>query len=154
MEYAVPVSIFGTTTAIEPRPFDAVHPYDPCPTVSQEFKPSCYYEFGNWWQSLGFDPARIVSLCREISNAANRRDCFLGVGDAVVEPRYDSSVAVATCTMALGDDQVACRAGALWAFLSNPAHRAEGPSLCSGLSPDNEKACTLMADLTEGRRSP
>src|SRR3989344_1873070 len=49
MDYNVPLSVNGSSPQVRKLTGD---PYEPCPSVPDEFKDSCYYQITQWWAQV------------------------------------------------------------------------------------------------------
>ncbi len=103
MEYNVPLTSapdgsFSTAT----RPLkDAAHSYDPCPSLSEEFRQSCYYALPQWWEQIYSNDFSIIGpLCVAVTNEKERTACLLGLG-SVIGPQveFDVQKAITLCDM-------------------------------------------------------
>ncbi len=110
--------------------------FEPCLSVPSNFKQSCYFEQASWWSHVfANDYSKVGKFCGQLRVQTEKEACFLGVGNSVTEVnRYSADRVLAACgQMPDSNSEAVCRAGASWAFFSNPDQRQLSESVCSGL---------------------
>ena len=123
MEYSLPL-VDDTSTQL--RPFDKIHPYEPCVSAPEKFRQSCYHEITKWWEYF-IDYNEIGKLCEAIGKSDEKEACFIGVGDiATLSSGYDVTETIAKCKE-MPDEvgEAFCRRGAYLFFSGIPEHQAE-----------------------------
>ena len=151
MEYNVPIIITPDFAATRVRELNANNPYEPCNTIIPgEFRESCYYEIGQWWDKtyLG-DYGKIGELCEKVSLTNERESCYLGTGNVgAPSSDYDVEATIEKCElMPTPEGKLLCRAGASWSFFAVPERRELAPLLCEGLKVDDSHRCVEQSDL-------
>ncbi len=117
--------------------------FEPCLSVAERFKQSCYFEQASWWNRiLNSDYNRIDKFCSSLKVDKERESCFLGLGNTITESlSYNPQGVIAACSkMSDKESEMLCRAGAAWAFFSNPDKRSQSERICIGLE-SYEKRC-------------
>lgn len=150
MEYNVPIIIDEERTYTKFRELDFARPYEPCPTLAEEFQGSCYYEMGQWWDKYYPDDYRdIGKLCENIPNPKHKESCYLGVGNvAAPSSEYDPAEALRKCLgMPTEEGRLLCRSGASWSTFANPAFRDRAPQMCADLPIVEQKTCVQKSDI-------
>ncbi len=152
MEYFNPLVQTGDTLSQGQRPLDKARPQEPCDTVKEEFKQSCYFELGHsYYLHLRNAPVEQGSLCAQVPRAYAAY-CYLGLGDSQGPiSGYKLQESITFCNTFEGEGRIACRAGLSWSFYANPAYRAEGADICSLETSEDTKECKKWADLTLGQ---
>jgi hypothetical protein len=152
MEYNVPILISATTATAQPRVVDPKKPYAPCPGLPEQYRDSCYYSIGQFWDQI--DPYRSDYktqglLCKNTPNPSQMESCYLGVGNVVApNNNYDPVKAVASCKQM--PDQTAviiCQAGASWSFAANPQFKPLAIQMCEQLNEADHQDCLRRGNL-------
>jgi len=154
MEYNLPILVDSSSAIATLREFRAEQPYEPCPSLPEEFRQACYYALGQWWASVvGSDFTKIGTLCRGVLDKEEREACYLGVGNvAAPSSGYNVPGTINACKKMPGaEGELFCRAGASWAFYAIPEHRSVALTLCGGLESADEHLCAESADLIGDR---
>ena len=152
MEYNFPTVIDENSTTAQTRAIDFSKPYDPCPNMSNEYRPACYNGLAQWWSRGALyngDYQKMGELCHKIEEANDRDVCFLGIG-AIAAPSSNYVVVdtLAKCQkMPESGEQIFCRAGASWGFFASPEHREMAGTLCEGISQLSSGRCIHGRDL-------
>ncbi len=146
MDYLSPLAGEGATLIPSARNVDPMNPYDPCPQVSEEFKGSCYFEFGNWLRETGGD---FKTLCAGLSGF-DRMHCFLGAGSAHALSSNDVDAVRAECMSLQEEDELSCRAGVAWGFFSGGHTEADVLYACAYTDANRRHQCEDLSDLTHG----
>ena len=104
------------------RPLDSALPEGSCSTISEKFRPACYYELPAWWRlswflsGATFDEQfkKIGQWCAAVADAHLRAICFQGAG-AQVAPfsEYDTARIQKTCSLMPTSGSDVCLAEAL-----------------------------------------
>lgn len=126
---------------IELRPFDELHPYDPCPTTPAPSLLSCYYELPAWWRATldMAEPARrdqfkeIGERCQRVNDGDLRSACYRGIGN-IVGPLSEYRVTLMREWCSLMPDSGAfdvCFREALGHLLQNEEGKAQLRLLCT-----------------------
>jgi hypothetical protein len=151
MEYNVPVIIDSERSYTKFRDLNSANPYEPCNTiVPGQFRESCYYEMGQWWDKVYFgDYQKIGQLCAGIDNSTWQRSCFLGVGNvAAPSSQYEVGATISKCQqMPTEEGRLICRTGASWSFMGYPPKKSLSASICAGLDQESSKKCLQGSDL-------
>lgn len=154
MEYYSRVAFGPHYAALEWRSFDPHNPYEPCPTVPEQFRGTCYSQLGLWWDRvLHGDYKKIGELCNGIAEEKNRKLCFVSVGVfAATLSEYDVSETITKCRkMPDMQSEFLCRAGGSISFGSSLNRQSFAPEVCAGLEKEAEERCSSMrVDLLEG----
>jgi len=137
MEYNVPL-VEGQDgfSEVVPRSFQEGNPYEPCGTVPNEFRASCYYELPQWWQrSFQDDYAVIGRLCAEIPDDEYIRGCFVKTGDLIAHNGQENlDIVKELCSkMPTSYGEGAClfsAAQTLWTFVWAPETKEVAADLC------------------------
>jgi hypothetical protein len=155
MEYFSPPSEREGVVTQNVRSFDPKAPYEPCASVKEQFKKSCYFEFGKWLPKSGggFSYENSGTVCAGLSGS-DRTYCFFGIGTgAAHRTGYVPEQGLRLCALYEIGDELSCRAGLQWAFFATPEHRAGASEICAYADSEKALACTKLSDLTEGRDS-
>ncbi len=154
MEYNEPLGGDPSALVRSTRAFDADTPYKPCTSVPGEFQASCYYELGGWlYNALTADYPHIDRVCGALSGS-DRKNCYRGVGSLIppMEGYDDVAGALAHCAgFSTATATLSCRAGVSWALYQVPEYRARAAEACAYPDAESTKACSALADLTEGK---
>lgn len=152
MEHNTPFTVIPGVEPLPPYPYSNEQPYSRCNDVPEEYKKSCYYELGGWWEVvLKGDKKKMGELCDALLNETYRESCALGVGN-IIGPtsNYNIEESARSCDLIPERIQVQCYAGAAWSMHANPefTHRAE--LLCDYLQDDSEKSsCRQSYNLAQ-----
>lgn len=118
MEYNIPLRYTddGSNFFVEPRSFDAVHPYAPCPDVSEEFRASCYHELPQYWARIFDNNWRTLGLLCLDEAEVYQDECFHGMGNVIApSAQYDPEQARDLCNEIPHDKgSYICRVAAAW----------------------------------------
>jgi len=155
MEYNVPIIIDSTQTYTQFRELNPQNPNSPCDSVSTEFRKSCFYEMGQWWDKVYHsDYKKLGELCQAVGDPDLRDTCYLGVGNVSAPTSdYDVAATIDKCKLMPNyGAQVTCRSGASWSFYAEPTRRNLSTQVCDGLTPGDQERCVQQADLI-GERS-
>jgi len=152
MEYNTPLANTSDGQLPSERVFDPKNPHTPCPSVTEEYKASCYYELGQWIdRPLRGDSNSMQEVCSSL-DASDRKHCYLGIGAKIAHTeKYDPDRAKKRCASFALDDETACRAGVSWSYYSLPEQREKAQGACMFPEETRSEECALLADLTEGR---
>jgi hypothetical protein len=129
------------------RTFSYEDRHDPCLSVGEEWKHSCYYNQVAWWIATApSDAGKVVNAyCSEIAGDDLVTTCFRGVGAASVTQRaLDARGAIAYCDAlpTSRENTLACREGVAWSLYANPDSRTTVEVACSeGLTTEESAAC-------------
>lgn len=136
----------GDTVRIDVRTFDEARPYEPCDTLTEMYRPSCYFEQSLWWLTvLGEDFAHIGALCAGVEGRAEQDACFVGWGINVAEKsERNASKAEALCAL-INDHrgESLCRLGVVQRFLWSDELRAEAKRMCENLDTQFRPQCAF-----------
>jgi len=155
MEHNVPLVDFGEGSYVTKiRDFNSEDPYEPCPKLPYEFRESCYYELGQWWEKTFNRDYKAMGLaCKNIPDKEFERSCYLGIGN-VVPPgnNYDLSKSIEACSLMPNDDgRLVCFSGSSWSFFANPDYRDIAPKVCDIFdNKETKEKCLRGADLIGG----
>lgn len=150
MEYNFPTLVGESKASTQVRSLDQDDPYEPCSSLPKEFRRACYWELASWWEQVfARDYKEIGKLCQNISNVAERQDCFRGLGASIGGTSdFNPSQAKAVCDLMPNQEaRVYCRAGASWIFWAMPGQRDKSLLLCDDLSGNLRNTCEQKADL-------
>ncbi len=138
-----------------PRETTREHVADTCISISEEFRPACFYWSPQWWlQALYGDSSSESSfttlgdICISTTGSETlRRDCFDGIGTIVpssasFEPRRTARLCDAVSSRPL--DRLYCRASAA-NILSVDVGREKGEASCVGLMGNSFDYCVAYA---------
>jgi len=152
MEYNVPIIIGETTATSDPRTVDPKKPYAPCPDLPEEYRDSCYYSIGQFWDQIAlyrWDYKTQGLLCKNTPNPAQIESCYLGIGNVVApNNNYDPLKSIAACKKM--PDQasiIICQAGASWSFAANPDFAPLAIKMCDQLNDADHKECLRRGNL-------
>lgn len=150
MEYNNP-AIFedGTMVKSSTRVLNPEKPMEPCTSVPELYRPSCYFEIGEWWDEVFHkDYKKLGDLCGLLDNVDENAACFLGIGRSIGEMNnYDPSL-VKICDQMPGEtESLYCRAGLYWIFSMNMEKKSLAPSFCSELTQEQQKRCLENVNL-------
>lgn len=156
MEYNVPIIIDSTQTYTQFRELNPADPNLPCDNIPNQFRKSCYYEIGQWWDKVFHsDYQKLGQLCLAIPDQDLRDNCYLGVGNvSAPTSNYDVASTIDKCKQ-MPDylARVTCRSGASWSFYAEPTRRNLSTQVCDGLSPSDQDRCVQQSDLIGERRN-
>ncbi len=145
MEFNNPTIWDGGRVYTETRKLDKMKPYEPCESIPDNFRESCYFEISLWWKEVfkgDFD--KIGELCGAIKAEQGRTACFSGTGSVVAATaEYDALKTVELCKkMRSGSDL--CRINALWRFTGfGVKDKKTVDILCAGVTPHEHFRCAL-----------
>jgi len=152
MEYHTPLA--GSSDGLVPtqRSVSEAMTYEPCTTVPDKYRPSCYYQIGEWVASAAPEPEIIEAVCTGLSGS-DRENCYLGVGGIIgFHAGYDVDEAKKMCAaIAHAGDEVACSAGISWRMYAAPEHRSKAVLACAYDDAATKDRCLTLADLTNER---
>jgi hypothetical protein len=139
MEYLTPLLV------VEPvsRNFDPQNPYTPCIEVDQDFRPSCYFELGQWFRRT--EGVNYGTLCGALEKDYAKY-CFLGIGVDLTRGWKDTETLLEKCGRYTAENQLSCRAGAAWALI----YDGSSSTVCEYGDVALTERCKKLADLTEG----
>jgi len=154
MEYNVPILISAEDATATARPVEGGKPYEPCPSLPDEFQESCYYSIGQWWNQTGeYRNAWKAQglLCKNIPIPAYMETCYLGVGNIVAPDNdFDPKRAIESCEkMPDKKSIITCRAGASWSFEATPAYKHLAVEMCQDLKDADKKECMRLGNMLE-----
>ncbi len=140
MEYNTPI-VIGEQTSQSLRELSP-DPLDPCPSLQENFRPSCYFELAAWWHNY-VDYGEMGRLCARLDAASVREACFLGIGYIVVPfNEYRIKPSKTDCQkMPTSDGGVLCRAGAWWSYFAVPEQRSLADDMCADLTALERSRC-------------
>lgn len=150
MEYNFPTMIDDSQATNNIRPFDVDHPYTPCDDTDPIHAPSCYFELAAWLlEAHEFDVASVDTLCSGISESTYLKECYRGLGLAIVaRHQYSLGMTEASCLLIQHPDhQTMCLAGAAWAFFAEPSMSSMAGDVCGRLEEPRRGQCVVMQDL-------
>ncbi len=150
MEYNYPTMVTGAKALTTTRTFTPSEPYAPCTGVDSRFAKSCYLELAAWYyDALAADMPKIDALCSGIPESGNKRECYRGLGLALVpHVQYDLNKAISACnTISAAISRRWCYAGASWSFFAHPDYTAQANAVCAALPPNDVSLCRKDADL-------
>ena len=152
MEYNTPLVGISDTVSPETRKFSKETFDEPCRSVADSYKKSCYFELGGWLESALYgQDTRIGEVCSSLPTEW-RSLCFQGFGALVPQRvRYDSDKSHAVCDVFSVEDALSCRSGVAWAMYSVPEHRGKTEVACAYSNDVMRERCMKQADLTEGK---
>ena len=110
--------------------------YEPCASLPEMFKESCFYEQSQWWVGVfQKDYQKVGLLCKGLEVEGERENCFFGVGISAAERSgYDVGSTINNCNqMPEIEDQVDCRSAAVWVFEASQKYRDSAQSICKNL---------------------
>jgi len=148
MENNFPTQIGESSVTIELRKLEGEDYYAPCDSIPNRYRKSCIFEQTSWWiEVLNRDYEKIAQLCLEVGNP-EAEYCLRGLGNHIVErSAYNIDITKDLCKrMPDKTSEALCRAGAHWAFFSNPEKRSQANDLCQDLGSLKE-FCIGKADL-------
>lgn len=152
MEYNSPLVGLGKGLAPTTRSLDEMDPYQPCDSISEEYKKSCYFELGGWATSIFSAELKKASEYCAQAPASYSKECSLGFGATLLPSMgYDYVKSRAICDVFSDENRIACRAGIAWALYADPAHRRETSTACEMEGGYDSTQCMILADLTEGK---
>lgn len=150
MEYNFPTMVSGNDAITSTRAFRADDPYGPCDRIEERYRSSCYLELSAWYyDALNRDIPAIDGLCGAIADAGHRRDCYRGLGIAIVpHGNYARDDALARCDLVkAARDRRSCYAGISWSFFAHPQYTATAPEICRRLPAADAAVCQQEAQL-------
>ena len=110
--------------------------YEPCSSLPEMFKKSCFYEQSQWWVDIyQKDYQKVGLLCKGIEVEGERKNCFFGIGIRAAEVGgYDIGNTINSCNqMPELEDQVDCKSAAVWVFKVNQKYRGSAVGICMDL---------------------
>ena len=147
---------YNTATIFSPEKIRSVtrklnpdNPHEPCNSVPERFKTSCYFEIGLWWkQVLNGDYEKIGKLCREVIGKESRTSCYVGIGNVIASSsEYDVGETINTCQkMPDNEGEAQCRIGAATRLQGTDNYKLLAPELCKGLDKNFKDRCLLLLD--------
>ncbi len=149
MEYNVPLVVTGTNISTEARILDEDNPYEPCTTVPNKFRTSCYYELGQWWnQVYNGDYVYMGKLCGDVEDTVFRELCFKGIGKFTPNSsEYDVALTISRCEkMSTKKGILYCKYAASWAFQTKENHARKAPLVCRGMKEEYVQHCAKSSD--------
>lgn len=122
---------------------------EPCITIPQKFRASCYFSQPDWWKSIFHsDYQKVGELCSTLREP-EKTQCFLGTGKIIVwlSPR-NIKRAVATCDFMPASAYAAlCRSGAAAGIYGRTGDQALAAQMCNGLENPAKTSCLMMLGL-------
>lgn len=148
MEYNMPVVVTPASVALRFRELDPSRPYDPCPSLPERFRESCYHELVQWWDEVfKRDYRKIGLLCDGLMAVKEREACLRGIGNVVAPSSgYDAEETVRRCRFLPRVQATSfCLAGASRSFSAFAPKRILAPRLCEEL--EVREATRCLRDL-------
>lgn len=154
MEYNVPIVITESEATATVRPMDPTKPYEPCPTLPEKYRESCYYSIGQWWNQTEYYRQKwkeMGLLCKNAPDQNAVEECYLGLGNIVApDSLFTPDKAVLSCKqMPDMEGEIVCRAGASWSFDAMPEYKTLAPLVCEDLSGDLKAECRHRANILD-----
>lgn len=137
--------------SMDGSPMTATAPDEPCASVDERYRPSCYFQLPNWWQiSLNADYAAMGAKCAALADAAERDSCLLSVGKTIGEfHKYDLATVTTGCALMPSDDAAwTCRAGAYW-LAHNMVGQGAADPFCATPDAERQRRCVEEASAIE-----
>lgn len=146
MEYNFPVLIGEDSAEVSVRPHQNDHPYDPCPTLPENYRPACYYEIPQWWDNVyGKDYQTMGELCHAIRSPEERKSCYRGFGNVLApSTNYTSEIASRACASLPFDGRSLCATEAALSFLAGGRNVAEALIVCGILEGNAFTECRAI----------
>jgi len=137
MEYMAP----------ERHAMDKGMPDEPCASVPERFRPSCYFQLSTWWHgAFSGDYERMGTRCAALTNVHERDSCLMSIGRTAAELHaYDTDFVLGACaSMPSAEAAFSCRAGAYWLY--GDIDRIEGKDrLCAFSDAAERERCATVA---------
>lgn len=143
MEYDFPASELNGLIRTQTR-LVSTDLYQPCDSVQDRYKQSCYYNLPNWWeQVLNKNNQKIGQLCFRINQSDLKDFCYLGIGRAIPPlNKYSVNQSITDCSYIPEEvSNELCRVAAGQDFYSLPQYREESFLLCNGLNSNLTQKC-------------
>lgn len=108
--------------------------YAPCSTLPADYKPACYSEQPQWWESvLSEDFKKMGELCGTLSaDQDSYHACYYGIGNyAAAHVENDVTKILPLCAlMPEASSEAMCREGASWLVAFDPKTHESALTLC------------------------
>ncbi len=144
MEYNDPTTFENGIVYRKMRPINPDNLQEPCDTVPEKYRTSCYFEIPLWWKNvLGKNYEKIGNLCDKATGKEEKEACFKGWGTVVAENvDYDPTRARDICNM-INNKRGAmfCQLGVALRFFGTGKHKEEGKEMCGYLDKDLAIEC-------------
>lgn len=118
----------------------------PCRSIDEAFRLACYFEQPQWWQALFRDGegfVRVGELCGEVVDAAERRVCYMGTGNAISSVSNASiDRVIEECThMPSSEGRTQCLTGGAWIISADPDRTEPWERICEDLTGSARETC-------------
>ncbi len=144
MEYNDPTTFEKGIAHRTRRPIHPDNLQEPCDTVPERYRTSCYFEIPLWWKNvLGKNYEKIGNLCDKAVATEEKEACFKGWGTVVAENvDYEPIRARDICTM-IDNNRGAlfCQLGVALRFFGTGKHEEEGKEMCNYIGEDLSAQC-------------
>ena len=149
---------FSPSLDLEPPPFDARRPLEPCPMVAESHKLYCYLQVAdNLVRATNYSWPEVAAGCATESSAQWRAICFQGYGRQASGSNYGRPRAVAElCAVPDASGELECVYGAARDIASNAASGVPAATFCRILVGGLRPRCfdgvgTILASLSTER---
>lgn len=119
--------------------------YEPCDTLPERYRASCYFEQVQWWQNIfNNDFKKIGELCSVLKDEeASYLACYNGIGNYVAaHAEFEQETILALCAeMPDQETQGYCHEGASWLVKPGADGEARARSLCEVLEEPYRTQC-------------
>ncbi|MBY0539751.1 hypothetical protein K2P56_05000 [Patescibacteria group bacterium] len=119
-----------------------VNLYSPCTEVPEEFRPSCYHELPQWWNThYRKDFTRLGQYCSGILVEDGRTACYFGLGGVIAAfLEYNQVTTIEACKEMPTENGVrTCIARVARAIDLNTPHHDVAVELCNTYAPDEPR---------------
>lgn len=120
--------------------------YEPCDTLPEKFRASCYVEQVQWWQTEFHDDFKYIgTLCEALPVGSETYEaCYHGVGNYVAaSAQGEFEKIVSTCNLMSSDKSKAlCHEGASWLIRGQEGKHQEAQKLCDVLEEPYRTICS------------
>jgi hypothetical protein len=150
---------FSPSLDLEPPPFDASKPLEPCPSVAEQHKLYCYLQVAdNLVRATGYAWPSVAAGCATEPSRRWRAICFQGYGRQASGNNYGRPAAVARlCAVTGTQGEPECVYGAARDIASNAASGAPAAVFCRVVGRGLRARCfegvgTILATLATDTR--
>lgn len=91
--------------------------YEPCDTLPERFRASCYFEQIQWWQNIFHSDFKYIgALCKTLpKNSQTFSACYNGIGNYVAADDRETSKIISSCSVMPDEETKSlCLEGASW----------------------------------------
>jgi len=155
MEYNFRTMSDPTGQAALTRPLKESDPYEPCRSLPEEFRQSCFFEMPQWWGSIyAGDYEKVGQLCSQVEGNA-RSACFMGAGNYIAPfTDHDVEKTIFQCNkMPSAEASALCIEAASWIFLGLEGRKEDAYRLCGSLEGKAVNDCREKLDANPASKN-